>query len=293
MPILIEPLTPVFGATLTGFSIRHGICDDVIAEIDRALDEYSILLLPDQPVDDNEQVAFTERFGPLEETLPGAVGAGSKVARMSNYLPDGRLKDPDGQSALFTRANKFWHTDSSFKPCPAKASLLSAREIAVTGGDTEFASTRAAYETLTEDMKRRVVDLIAYHDIAHSRLKLSPDAVTAEQRAKMPAVPQAMVRVNPRTRRKSLLIGSHICRIDSMPDDEAEALNEELVAIATRPENSYRHAWRPDDIIIWDNRAVLHRGHPYDEVNDRRLMIRTTIAGVAPTVVDGRIQAGA
>jgi alpha-ketoglutarate-dependent 2,4-dichlorophenoxyacetate dioxygenase len=293
MTIEIAPLTPVFGARITGFDARDALDDATIAAIDRALDDYSVLHLPGQPVTDDEQIAFTERFGPLEGTLPGAVGAGSKVARMSNYLPDGTMKDPNGQKALFTRANNFWHTDSSFNPAPARASMLSAREIATTGGDTEFASTRAAYDALSEEMRAKVEGLIAYHDIAHSRLKLSPDAVTAEQRRKMPPVPQAMVRANPTTGRKSLLIGSHISRIDGMADAEAEALNAELVALATRPENTYRHKWSTGDIIIWDNRAVLHRGLPYDEVNDRRLMIRTTLAGAAPTVIDGRIQPGA
>lgn len=293
MAIEIRPLTPVFGARVTGLSVRDGLAEADIAALDRALDEFSVLHLPGQPVTDEEQVAFTARFGPLEETLPGAVGAGSKVARMSNYLPDGTLKDPNGQSALFTRANNFWHTDSSFKPVPARASMLSAREVATTGGDTEFASTRASYEALAPAMKAKVEGLIAYHDIAHSRLKLSPDAVTAEQRAKMPPVPQALVRTNPRTGRKSLLIGSHICRIEGMADDEAEALNAELVALATRPGHTYRHKWTAGDIVVWDNRAVLHRGLPYDEVADRRLMIRTTLAGAGPTVIDGVIQPGA
>lgn len=293
MTIEITPLTPVFGARITGFDARVALDEATIVAIDRAIDDYSVLHLPGQPVTDDEQVAFTERFGPLEGTLPGAVGAGSKVARMSNYLPDGTMKDPNGQKALFTRANNFWHTDSSFNPIPARASMLSAREIATSGGDTEFASTRAAYDALSEEMRAKLEGLIAYHDIAHSRLKLSPDAVTAEQRRKMPPVPQAMVRVNPTTGRKSLLIGSHISRIEGMADGEAEALNAELVALATRPENTYRHKWSTGDIIIWDNRAALHRGLPYDEVNDRRLMIRTTLAGTAPTVIDGRIQPGA
>ncbi len=293
MTIEITPLTPVFGARITGFDARVALDEATIVAIDRAIDDYSVLHLPGQPVTDDEQVAFTERFGPLEGTLPGAVGAGSKVARMSNYLPDGTMKDPNGQKALFTRANNFWHTDSSFNPIPARASMLSAREIATSGGDTEFASTRAAYDALSEEMRAKLEGLIAYHDIAHSRLKLSPDAVTAEQRRKMPPVPQAMVRVNPTTGRKSLLIGSHISRIEGMADGEAEALNAELVALATRPENTYRHKWSTGDIIIWDNRAALHRGLPYDEVNDRRLMIRTTLAGAAPTVIDGRIQPGA
>lgn len=293
MGLQVRPLTPVFGAEVTGFSIRHGVDDAAFAEIERAFDEHTLLLFPGQSVSDEEQIAFSERFGPLEATLAGAIGANSKLARISNMLPDGSIKDPDSQLALFTRANLFWHTDSSFKAVPAKASLLSARIIPRTGGDTEFASTRAAYEALPEARRARLDGLIAIHSITKSREKLSLHAVTAEQKQAMPPVPQALVRRNPVTGRKSLLIGSHVAAIVGMEEDEAMDLNEELVALATRPEFTYRHRWRVDDIVMWDNRAVLHRGHPYDEVSERRLMIRTTVAGSGPTVVDGRIVEGA
>ena len=293
MGLEITALTETFGARVTGFSIRAGIDDAAFRAIEDAFERFSVLNFPDQPVDDREQITFSERFGPLEATLAGAVGAGSKIVRLTNVLPDGTLKDPNGQQALFTRANNFWHTDSSFKPAPARASLLSARQIPSKGGDTEFASTGAAYESLSPAMKQRVEGLIAIHDIAHSRVRLDPKSVTEEQRRQMPPVPQAMVRVNPTTGRKSLLIGSHVSGIVGMDDGEAAALNEELVAIATQPEFTNRHRWTLGDIVMWDNRAILHRGMPYDEVNDRRLMIRTTLAGAAPTVVDGAIQPNA
>jgi len=129
MGLRVEPLTPVFGARVSGFSIRDGVDDATLAQIEAAFEAYSVLHFPDQPVDDDAQIAFSERLGLLESTLPGAVGAGSKVARITNVMPDGTLKDPNGYQALFTRANIFWHTDSSFKPVPAKASLLSVRRI--------------------------------------------------------------------------------------------------------------------------------------------------------------------
>jgi alpha-ketoglutarate-dependent 2,4-dichlorophenoxyacetate dioxygenase len=290
--ITIEPLTPVFGARVTGFSIRDSVDQKTLAAIEAAFEEYSVLLFPNQPVDDEEQIAFSERFGPLEGTLPGAVGAGSKVARITNILPDGTLKDPNGQKALFTRANIFWHTDSSFKPVPAKASLLSARRIPRAGGDTEFASTRAAYASLPTAVQVRLRDLIVIHDIAHSRAMLTPKALSAEQREAMPPVEQALLRVNPANGHTSLLIGSHAAGIKGWGEEESAALLEELMAAAIKPEHTYRHHWTVGDIVMWDNRAVLHRGHEYDEINDRRLMIRTTLAGLGPTVVDGVVQAG-
>ncbi len=288
----IEPLTPVFGARVSGISIRDGVDDATFAAIEAAFEEYSVLHFPDQPVDDEAQIAFSERFGALESTLPGAVGAGSKVARITNILPDGRLKDPNGQLALFTRANIFWHTDSSFKAVPAKASLLSARQIPENGGDTEFASTRAAYASLPAETQARLERLVVIHDIAHSRAMLTPEALSKEQREAMPPVAQALLRTNPANGRKSLTIGSHASRIDGWGQAESKALLDELIASATRPENTYRHRWTVGDIVMWDNLAVLHRGHEYDEVGERRLMIRTTLAGVGPTVVDGAIQTG-
>jgi len=289
MGLRIRPLTPVFGAEISGFSIRDGVDDATFAEIERAFEERSLLLFRGQPVNDEEQIAFSARFGPLEATLAGAIGANSRLARISNLLPDGTIKDPNSQLALFTRANLFWHTDSSFKAVPAKASLLSARVIPPSGGDTEFASTRAAYEALPAAARKRLEGLIAVHSITKSRERLSPQAVTEEQKKALPPVPQALVRTNPATGRKSLLIGSHIAGVVGMTEAEAMALNEELVDLATRPEHTYRHTWRVDDIVMWDNRAVLYRGHPYDEVAHRRLMIRTTLAGSGPTVVNGRI----
>jgi len=294
MPIDIQPLTPHFGARLSGFRIRDGVDDATFAEIERAADRFGVLVMPDQPLDDAAQIAFSERFGPLEATLAGAVGAGSKIVRVSNLLPDGGVKDPNGPLALFARANLLWHTDSSFKETPAKFSMLSARELPRLGGaDTEFASTAAAYDALDDAMRARVEGLIAVHSIAWSRQKISDGATTDEQRKSMPPVRQALVRRNPATGRKSLHLASHVMAIEGMADAEAQALHDELMAIATRPDRVYRHRWRQDDLVLWDNRATVHRATPYDEIGDRRLMIRTTISDFGPTVVDGAIVAAA
>lgn len=293
MALTIEPIKPTFAARVSGFFIRDGVDDDTFAAIERAFEEYSVLVFPDQPVSDDEQVAFSERFGPLEGTIAGVVGSGSKVVRVSNMLPDGTLKEPGGHLSLFGRANAFWHTDSSFRAVPSKASLLSARIIPDEGGDTEFASTRAAYEALDAVEQARLADMVAVHSLAFSRRKLSPDAITPEQEKAMPPVEQALVRTNPVTGRKSLLIGAHVRDIVGMPHDEAQALLAELLEQATRPEFTYRHRWTVGDIVMWDNRSVLHRGHAYDEVGSRRLLVRTTLAGAGRTASEGRVLAAA
>lgn len=290
MPIEIEPLTPKFGARLTGFNLRDGVDDKTFAAIERAINDYGLIHMPNQPLDDESQLAFSRRLGPLEETLAGAVGAGSPLVRVTNILPDGSIKDPDSQLALFTRANFLWHTDSSFKATPAKFSLLSARILpTLGGGQTEFASTAVAYDEMDADLRKRVDDMIAIHSIAWSREKFAEGASSDEQRRRLPPVPQAFVRRNPVTGRKSLFLASHVMGIEGMPDEAGRALHDELMELATKPENVYVHNWTEGDAIMWDNRATLHRATPYDEVGDRRLMVRTTISDFGPTVVDGAI----
>jgi len=294
MSVHIEPLTPHFGARATGFSIQDGLSEETFREIEAAANAYGVLVMPDQPLDDDAQIAFSERFGPLEGTLAGAVGAGSKIVRVTNILPDGTLKDPDSQLALFTRANLLWHTDSSFKATPAKFSLLSARILpSHGGGETEFASTAHAYDLLDADTRAQVDGMVAIHSIAWSREQFQKGASSEEQRRRLPPVPQALVRTNPQTGRKSLHLASHVMGIQGMADAEGRALHDRLMALATDPALVYRHQWSPGEAVIWDNRATVHRATPYDEVGDRRLMVRTTISDFGPTVVDGAIEAAA
>ena len=289
MALRIEPLTEFFGATVSGFDACEPLSMETQAEISAAFEDFSVLVFHDQPLTDEQQIIFSEYFGPLEETLPGLVGSGSKIVRVSNMLADGSLKEPGSHLALFGAANLMWHSDSTFKAAPAKGSILSARQIVKQGGDTEYASGRAAYDSLSADMKQRLDGLVAIHSIATSRRKVDPNAVSAEQETALPPVPQALVRPNPVNSRKALVLGSHIGAIVGMADDEAMALIDELTEIATQDTFTYRHVWRPNDVVMWDNRAVLHRGRPYDEANERRLMVRTTLAGNGPTAVDGKV----
>ncbi len=289
MALRIEPLTEFFGASVSGFDAREPLSAETQEEISAAFEDFSVLVFHDQPLTDEQQITFSKYFGPLEETLPGLVGSGSKIVRVSNMLADGSLKEPGSHLALFGAANLMWHSDSTFKAAPAKGSILSARQIVKQGGDTEYASGRAAYDSLSADMKQRLDGLVAIHSIATSRRKVDPNAVSAEQETALPPVPQALVRPNPVNSRKALVLGSHIGAIVGMADDEAMSLIDELTEIATQDTFTYRHVWRPNDVVMWDNRAVLHRGRPYDEANERRLMVRTTLAGDGPTAVDGRV----
>jgi alpha-ketoglutarate-dependent 2,4-dichlorophenoxyacetate dioxygenase len=180
-----------------------------------------------------------------------------------------------------------WHSDSSFKRVPALASLLSAREVPPEGGETQYASMRVAYALLPAEERRRLDGKVAIHSFTYSRGLISDGLFEPDHAAQVPPVRQALVRANPANGRKAFYVGSHACEIVGMPTEEARTLIRDLVAAATRPELVYTHRWRVGDLVMWDNRCMLHRGRPWDEGRHRRVMHRTTVAGDAATAPDG------
>ena len=277
------PLTPIFGACATGLDIARGVDAATMDELRDALDRFSVLVFRDQRIDDAAQIAFSEGFGPLERTRPGAPGAGSPVIILSNIGPDGAIAPPTDKQALNNKANRFWHHDSSFKPVPARASLLSAREIPSAGGDTEFASMRAAFAALDPAEQRALRGRVAIHDFGWSRTRVDAALVTEAERSQHPPVRQALVlEENPHG--PALYLGAHARSIEGMDEAESRALIDRLMALATQPAFTYAHKWRPHDLVVWDNRAVLHRATPFVTTAERRHMVRTCVAGTAPTL---------
>ncbi len=280
-----RPLAPKLGAEIIGVDPRAPIDDETAAAIRRALDEYSVLLFRDAPVDDDQQIAFSKIFGSLEITTKSNPASGSHFARQSNIdMESGAIIPPEDRRMLYQIGNYMWHSDSSYKPVPSYCSLLSAREAPPEGGDTEIASTRLGYAVLDEATRARIEPLVVEHDIVYSRGLTGHDVLTDEMKAQVPPVRQRLVRVNPANGKRSMLIGAHAARIVGWPEDEGRALLDELLAAATRPEHRLGHAWRNGDIIVWDNRACLHRATAYDTVKYRRLMQRTTVAGSPATI---------
>jgi len=273
----IKPIGPGFAAEISQIDLaevaRH---DAAYLAVRAAFEEHSVLLFRKQVVTDDLQVAFSRRFGPLEVAKVASRGEGTPFSILTNVEPDGSLVTPDHKEALRARANQLWHTDSCFKIPPALASVLSARVIARTGGETEFASTRLAWERLPAAMQRRLENAYAWHDYAHSRGKIAPHLASGRERSAMPAVSWRIRWRNPANGRDALYIASHTCGIEGMPRDEALALIEELVAQATAPGCTYLHRWQPRDVLMWDNRATLHRGRPWPD-DEPRHMVRTTI----------------
>jgi alpha-ketoglutarate-dependent 2,4-dichlorophenoxyacetate dioxygenase len=290
MPIEVTPLHPTLGAELRGVDLTRPMAPEVFAEIEAAFNHHGILVFPDQPLTDEQQLAFSRLFGPLEVN-PNYAGAKMRlrpdVADISNLDPEGRVLARGDRRNLFNLGNQLWHTDSSFKRIPAKCSLLSARELPspgpMGGGETEFADLRAAWDALPEERKRELDGLVVEHSIFRSRSQIGFADFNDEIFKELPPVPQALVRHHPASGRTSLYLASHASHISGWPVAEGRALIEELIAFATQPQFVYRHRWTVGDLVIWDNRCTMHRGRPYDDTQ-RRVLHRTTVSDVANTL---------
>jgi len=252
--------------------------DDAYAFVRAAFEEHSVLLFRGQPITDELQVAYSKRFGPLEVAKVASLGEGTPFSILTNIdRATGKFVPPDHKEALRARANQLWHTDSSFKETPALASVLSARTIPPTGGETEFASMRRAWERLPEATRARLANAVAHHDYAHSRGKIASHLASERERDALPPVCWPMRWRNPVNGHDALYIASHTCAIEGMPQGEALTLLDELIALATAPGCTHLHAWAPGDVIMWDNRATLHRGRPWPDDKPRHV-VRTTIS---------------
>jgi alpha-ketoglutarate-dependent 2,4-dichlorophenoxyacetate dioxygenase len=278
--VVITRLTPHFVARIDGVDITRPLDEPAWKDIRAALDEHSVLVFRGTPLDDDTQTAFSRRFGSLEVTRSINPAAGTPFARQSNLdINTGEVIPPDDRRMIYQLANMLWHSDSSFKEVPALCSLLSARIVPPEGGATELASTRCAYPLLPDALKQRVETAIAVHDFSWSRDQIRPGFFTEKERAEYPPVRHPVVRTNPVNGRKNLFLGAHASHIVGLPVGEGRALLKQLLDHVTQPEFCYRHEWQEGDLVIWDNRCVLHRATPFDTTRHKRFMQRTTVSG--------------
>jgi alpha-ketoglutarate-dependent 2,4-dichlorophenoxyacetate dioxygenase len=286
MAITVCPVTPSFAAEIGDVDLAKEIAPADVAAIKDAFAAYAVLIFPDQHLSQDQHLDFARHFGPLETTIAlfrkdQPLRVRKEFADVSNLAPDNQVWDKDSRQRMFQLGNRLWHTDSSFKRLPARASLLYAHSIAPVGGHTEFADERAAYDALAEDVKRRLDNLVVEHSIFTSRARLGFTEFSDEERAGLPPVPQVLVRTLPESGRKSLYLASHAGRILGMPEGEGRALIDELVAHATQRQFVYTHRWRVHDLVIWDNRCTMHRGTEFDDLRWKRDVQRATVCDVA------------
>ena len=290
MTMSFEQVGPTLAARVTGVDLTRPLDRDQVAAIDAGMDRYAVVIFPAQEITDAQQIAFTLNFGALEETKGGNITKaeerrlGAGMADVSNLDRDGKPLARDDRRRMFNLGNQLWHSDSSFRATPAKYSILSGRAVSTSGGNTEFADMRAAYDALDDDTKREVEDLVCEHSLITSRGALGFDELTAEERAAFKPVKQRLVRVHPKSGRKSLYLSSHAGAILGWPVPEARAFLRDLNEHATQARFVHVHRWQPFDLVMWDNRQTMHRVRRFDgtKVRDMR---RTTVAGEAPTYV--------
>jgi alpha-ketoglutarate-dependent 2,4-dichlorophenoxyacetate dioxygenase len=273
----LVPLGPGFGVEVRGVSLLDVASDaEAYKAVRAAFEAHSLLVFRDQDIADDVQAAYSRAFGPLELTKVSSLGQNTFYSRLTNNMK-GQIVPPDHRQILVAKANALWHTDSSFKKTPALASVLTARVRPGDGGETEFTSTRLAWERLPPDLQGRLRDAVATHSYANSRDQIHPDLATEMERKALPPVRWRLNWRNPANDRRALYVASHAYAIDGMDDRNARQLLAELLDEATRREFVYSHKWRQGDAVMWDNRAMLHRGRPWDYAQERT-MVRTTIS---------------
>ena len=287
MALTINTLMGDFAAEVSGVALTRPMDDDTFQCIHEAVDTHGVAVFRGQFLDDAALITFAEKFGPLEQPLARDQygGVDSRVTKLANVGDDGNVLAADDKHAVYMKGNLLWHSDSSFKPVPSTYSILAAHEVPDSGGETEFADARACYDDwqgpFGETEKSDLEDLICEHSIIYSRSLISGDIFSDEEKRQFRPPHQPLVRVHPRTGRKIYYVGSHCSHVVGWPLEKGRALVRELSGFCIRSDHIYSHHWRAGDVVIWDNRSVLHRGRRYDP-KARRVMHRATVAGDGP-----------
>ncbi|MBF6559207.1 MAG: TauD/TfdA family dioxygenase [Candidatus Binataceae bacterium] len=288
MAITVWPVTDGFAAEIGDVDLSRPLEADEVAAIKQAFWDYGVLIFPAQDLTEQQHVDFARHIGPIEISIAALNSDAPQrirtdLADVSNLNPRNEIWGEKSRRRALGVGNRLWHTDSSFKFLPARASLLYARSIPPIGGHTEFADMRAAYDALDEAMKERLAELIAEHALSYSRERTGFTSFTERERNNLPPVPQMVVRTIPENGRRSLYIASHIGRIRGLSEDDACALIDRLIAHATQRQFVYTHRWRTGDLVMWDDRCTMHRGTAFDDLRWPRDMHRATVSDIANT----------
>lgn len=288
VPFAIRKLHSLFAAEVSGIDLANPVSEAEVSAIHAGMDEYAVLVFHDQPLTDDQQIAFSKQLGFVELATNNVTREEDRripieLADISNLAYDGQIIGREDRRQMFNLGNQLWHSDASFKAIPAKYSLLSARSVPSAGGNTEFADMRAAYDALDEVTRSEVEDLVCEHSLIYSRAMLG-FSFDDEELEKVAPVKQRLVRRNKATGRKSLFLASHIGGIIGWPRPEALAFVRDLIEHATQRQFVYAHEWRVDDLVIWDNRQVMHRGRRYRHTQEVRDLRRATLRDDGPTV---------
>ena len=280
LPFAIRPLTPKLGAAVLGVNLGEDLSDHVFRGIYQAFLRYQVLLFPPQDVPPERQVAFARRFGEVQIHVMNQYHADGfpELYRLSNLDEHG---NPNGRHP--DKGTLAWHTDGSWSRITGQATIIYGEVMPEVGGDTHFCDMYGGYERLDPAWKARIAKLRAVHNLDFSRTRRhGEDPMTDEQRRARPPVDHPIVRTHPETGRKCIYLGDHAESIVGMPYTEGRALIEELNELAVHPDLTYEHRWKPGELIVWDNRCLMHRATAYDPATQRRVIRRCTVLGEIP-----------
>jgi len=289
--LTIRQLHPLFVGEVSGVDAGKPLDTATVAALSAAINRYAVLVFPGQTLDDDRQMAFARNFGELELPRSGAANVKRRlrpeIADISNLDAENQVRGREDPRRFDQLGNRLWHTDGSFRRIPAALSMLYAHQVPGPSpkgnGETEFADMRAAYDALSDQQRAEIADLVALHDISWSRGQLGFNELLFDEKQVLPPVPQRVVRTHSGSKRKVLYVAAHASEIVGMPVPEGRLLLRELIEHATQRKFVYRHEWRVGDLVIWDNRATMHRGRHYDETRVRDLR-RVTTRDVASTL---------
>jgi alpha-ketoglutarate-dependent 2,4-dichlorophenoxyacetate dioxygenase len=287
--IKTRDLFPDFVGFVSDINLKEILSESLIKELDTAVNKYAVLIFKDQNITDDEQVRFTEYFGKIEASGKTSNITKDKDRRLSSDLADVSNLDKDNKPftlndprRIFNLGNRLWHTDSSFKPVPAKYSLLSGRNVSKEGGNTEFADMRSVYDNLDAKTKNKIEKMICEHSLIYSRQRLGFDMVrelSPDGIKNFKPVEQPLVRNNKLTNRKTVFLSSHIGKIKDWTRPDSMCFIDDLIEYATKENFLYVHKWMQNDLVIWDNRQTMHRARAFDDLTEYRDMRRTTVLG--------------
>jgi alpha-ketoglutarate-dependent taurine dioxygenase len=281
MTFQVAPLSPV-GAEVLGLDLGEDLSDEVFEALRQSILEHGMVLLRDQAFSDEAQVALGRRFGPLEVLARSPDGEVDNMIVISNVDADGRVLADSDENMRSIAINERWHTDSSFREIPASYSIFKAVVVPPEGGATRFASLQAGWEALAPQIRHDLEGLRAVHDYREAFRRAGSKAAYEGMGAQLECA-QPLVRRHPETGKRGLFVSGHAVRVEGMEISEGRALIEKLLAICTEGGRVYRHQWQPGDVMIWDNRSMLHQAEGFDE-RYPRVMHHVRVAGSEPVV---------
>jgi taurine dioxygenase len=276
----LSPLTPNLGAEVSGLELSLDLDDAEFHALYQAFLRYQVLLFPPQDLPPGNQVAFARRFGEVQVHVMNQYHADGcpELYRLSNLDRNG---NPSGHHP--DRGTLAWHTDGSWQRVTGQATIIYGEVMPQSGGETHFCDMYCAYERLSPSWKKRIAGLRAVHNLDFSRNRRhGEDPLTDAQRLARPPVDHPIVRTHPQTGRKCLFLGDHAEYVLGLPYDEGRGLIEELNALAVHADLTYEHRWKARELLVWDNRCVMHRATPYDAAAQGRVIRRCTVLGETP-----------